>query len=116
MDLPSSSGRAPEALVVLVTVPSPGEGAVLGRALVESGLAACVNVVSGLTSIFRWEGRLEETSEALLIVKTIPRCYLDLEAAIRARHPYNVAEILAIPVWQGSEACLAWLSSSVRPA
>ena len=110
--MPSGS-EEPRAVVVLVTVPTAPEGQAMARSLVELRLAACVNVLPGVTSIYRWEGKVEESAEVLLIVKTIPAQLPELEKAIRAGHPYDVPEILTLPVHSGSEDYLRWLLSSV---
>jgi periplasmic divalent cation tolerance protein len=111
-----SSDSIPPALVVLVTAASQEEARSLARLLVEAGEAACVNVVPGVTSIYRWEGRVEEAPEWLLVIKTTPARRAALEALVRARHSCDVPEILALPVWSGSEAYLEWLRTSVRPS
>jgi periplasmic divalent cation tolerance protein len=101
------------ALVVLVTVPSSEEGTRLARIVVESRLAACVNVIPGVTSIYRWEGRVEESGECLLIMKSDADRYPDLEDRIRSLHPYDVPEIIALPVEKGSPAYLDWIRRSL---
>ncbi|MBI4591482.1 MAG: divalent-cation tolerance protein CutA [Candidatus Rokubacteria bacterium] len=102
-----------DTLVVLVTVPSIDAGTMLARALVEERLAACVNVVPGVRSIFFWEGRLQEESEALLVVKTGRDRYEALQRRILALHPYSVPEVLALPVESGFPAYVAWVRESV---
>ena len=84
-------------LVVLVTAPSEAVGLDLGRTLVDEHLAACVNVVPGLTSVYLWEGRREETAEALLLIKTRPEGYAALQRRILELHPYSVPEVLGLP-------------------
>lgn len=111
-----SSDHVPAALVVLVTVASRDEAHALGRLVVEAGEAACVNIVPGVTSVYRWEGRIEEAPEWLLVMKTTPARRAALEALVRAHHSYDVPEFLALPVWSGSEAYLEWLRASVRPS
>jgi periplasmic divalent cation tolerance protein len=103
----------PDTLVVLVTVPSVEAGAGIARALVEERLAACVNVVPGLRSIYFWEGRLRDEPEALLIVKSSRARYEALEQRVLALHPYAVPEVLALPVAGGSPAYVAWVRESV---
>ncbi len=98
-----------QALVVLITCPDPSSGETLARSLVEEGLAACVNLVPGLTSIYRWEGRLCRDSEILLVVKTRRRKLSALQGRVQALHPYTVPEILALPITAGSHAYLKWL-------
>jgi periplasmic divalent cation tolerance protein len=102
-----------EARVVLVTAPSPEVATALGRALVDERLAACVNVVPGLTSIYRWQGQREEASECLLVIKTDAARYAALERRVLELHPYSVPEILALPVDAGAPAYVEWLRESV---
>jgi periplasmic divalent cation tolerance protein len=99
--------------VVLVTAPSADAAIAIGRALVDERLAACVNVVPGLTSIYRWQGRREETSECLLMIKTDAARYAALERRVLELHPYSVPEVLALPVDAGASAYMEWLRESV---
>lgn len=101
---------ATDALVVLVTAPSADKAAELARALVEERLAACGNVVPGLRSIYRWEGRVQEDAEALLLLKTTRARFEALRERVLALHPYQVPEVLALPVEAGSAAYLAWIA------
>jgi periplasmic divalent cation tolerance protein len=105
--------RTQQPLVVLVTAPSESSALELGRALVDEQLAACVNVVPGLTSIYRWEGRREETPEALLLIKTRPEGYAALQRRILALHPYSVPEVLGLPVAEGAPAYVQWVRESI---
>lgn len=108
------SGREP-ACVVLVTAPDAETGAGIARVLVEERLAACVNVVAGLRSFYRWEGRIQEDAEVLLIVKTrVDRCEA-LAARVRTLHPYALPEVLALAATGGSDAYLAWVAAEARP-
>ncbi|HTN51294.1 MAG TPA: divalent-cation tolerance protein CutA [Anaeromyxobacter sp.] len=100
-----------EALVVLVSAPTAEKAAELARALVEERLAACGNVVPGLRSIYRWEGKVHDEAEALLLLKTTRSRLERLRERILALHPYQVPEVLALPVEAGSEAYLAWLAA-----
>lgn len=105
-----------DAFVVLVTAPSPEKAAELARALVDERLAACGNVVPGLRSIYRWQGAVQEDQEALLLLKTT-RARLDaLRARVVALHPYEVPEVLALPVEAGHPPYLAWIVESTGPA
>lgn len=101
------------ALVVLVTAPSTDAALSLGRALVDERLAACVNVVPGITSIFAWEGKREEAAEALLVIKTESRRYAALEQRVLELHLYSVPEVLALTVEAGSPAYVQWVRDSV---
>ena len=103
-----------EAIVVLVTAPSEDEGRRIGRVLVDERLAACVNVVGPIHSIYRWEGAVEDAQEWLLVVKARAADFPSLEARVRALHPYEVPEVLALPVYRGAVAYLAWLDGATR--
>lgn len=102
-----------DALVVLCTCPDADTARRLGRGLVEAGLAACVNLVPGLVSIYRWQGAVEESAELLLLAKTERAHYPALEAALRAAHPYELPAVVAVSITAGSEPYLAWLHASL---
>ncbi len=96
-------------IVVFVTASSSEEAEKIGRMLVESRLAACANVLSGIRSIFRWDNRIAVENECLMIIKTTRRRYAELEALILQHHSYSVPEIIALPVIAGSISYLNWL-------
>lgn len=100
-------------LVVLSTVATPEDAERIARALVEKGLAACVNVVPGLVSIYRWKGKVERDEERLLVIKTVGERFGALREELLRLHPYEVPELLALPVADGAPAYLAWLAESV---
>jgi periplasmic divalent cation tolerance protein len=102
-------------LVVLSTVGKAEDAERIGRALVERGLAACVNVLPAVTSIYRWKGKLEREEERLLLIKTRADRFAALRDALVALHPYEVPEVLALPVADGHAPYLQWLDASVRP-
>lgn len=102
-----------DALLVLVTAPSAEVAADLARALVEARVAACGNVVPGLRSIYRWEGKVQDEPEALLLLKTTRDRFEALRDEVLRRHPYQVPEVLALPVEAGSAAYLDWLRGQV---
>lgn len=102
----------PAALVVLVTCPDAQVAAAIAERLVTQGLAACVNHIPGITSTYQWEGRLHRDSEILLMAKTTAERLRALEASVAALHPYELPEIIALPVCGGSERYLAWLGHS----
>lgn len=106
----------PAALLVLCTCPDEPSATGIATALVAGGLAACVNRVPGVRSIYRWEGGVQEDDEVLLVIKTMPDHYAALEAMIRARHPYELPEILALPVVAGSAPYLEWIARSIPPS
>ena len=105
---------ATDAVVVLVTAGSADEAGRIGRTLVEERLAACVNVVGPIRSIYRWEGAVHDAEEWLLVVKGRAADVAALDARIRALHSYEVPEVLAIPVYGGSATYLAWLDEATR--
>lgn len=102
-----------EARVVLVTGPDAPTLERLGRTVVEEGLAACVNVLPGVRSVFRWQDRLEEADEALAILKSTASRLGALETRLRELHPYEEPEFLALAVASGAAGYLAWLSAAV---
>jgi periplasmic divalent cation tolerance protein len=104
-----------DAVVVLITVPTPDAGADVARALVEEGLAACGNVVPGLRSIYRWAGQVHDDAEALLVLKTERRLVPALKDRLPALHPYQVPELLVLAVEDGLGSYLDWVARSVRP-
>ena len=99
-------------VIVLVTAADAGEGTRIGRTLVEERLAACVNVLGPLRSVYRWQGAVEEAAEHLLLVKARAADLPALEARVRALHSYQVPEVLALRVTAGSAPYLAWLAES----
>ena len=101
-----------DALELHVTMPDKERAASLARALVDEGLAACVNIVPGVQSIYQWEGRLQEDEEVLCLIKTRPAVFDRARARILELHPYEVPEILAFAVDSGSPAYLDWLKKS----
>ena len=100
-------------IVVLCTVPTLETAERIAQAVVERRLAACVNVVPGLVSIYRWKGALQRDEERLLIVKTRAERFEALRAAIVELHPYEVPEVVALPVIAGHAPYLTWLDESV---
>jgi periplasmic divalent cation tolerance protein len=108
--MPPAAPSAPEALVVLVTAPSPEKAAALARTLVEEGLAACGNVVPGVRSIYRWQGRVCDDAEALLLLKVPAARFAALRERVVALHPYELPEVLALPVADGLDRYLRWLA------
>jgi periplasmic divalent cation tolerance protein len=102
------------ALVAISTVGKPEDAHRIARALVEKGVAACVNILPGVVSVYRWKGQVEQDAELLLVIKTTAARLADLERELRAVHPYEVPELVALPIQAGSEPYLAWLGDSVR--
>jgi periplasmic divalent cation tolerance protein len=101
------------ALMCFCTCPNPEVAHSLARTLVDARLAACVNIIAGMSSIYRWEGAICEDTEALLLIKTSDDAYPLLEAAVKAQHPYELPELIAVPVVTGFAAYLTWLSDCV---
>lgn len=102
----------PETLVVLVTVPDTHVARDLAQTIVSEQLAACVSCLPGVTSIYRWQGTLEESSEVQLLIKCTAARFEALRARVMALHPYTTPELLALPVVAGSAPYLAWLAAS----
>lgn len=100
-----------DALVVLVTAPTAEQAVELARALVDERLAACGNVLAGVRSVYRWEGSVHEDAEALLVLKTTRARFEALRERVIALHPYQVPEVLALPVEAGSADYLAWIAA-----
>jgi periplasmic divalent cation tolerance protein len=104
-----------EALIVLTNLPDAASADALAEYVVSERLAACVNILAPCRSIYRWQGRLENAEEVPLLIKTSAALYDALEAAIRARHPYELPEIVAVPISHGLPAYLAWLTAETTP-
>ncbi len=99
--------------VVLVTGPEPATLESIGRVLVEERLAACVNIIPGVTSVYRWEGEIRADSEALAVIKTTEDCVQAARLRVAELHPYDVPEFVALEVVEGSPAYLQWVRESV---
>ena len=104
------SGNTPDTLMVYCTCPDEAAGKELATSLVEQGLAGCINVVPGLTSIYKWHGEMKSGTEALLLIKTPAHKYPALEAEILAHHPYELPEIIAVSIETGLPDYLNWIS------
>ena len=99
--------------LVLSTCPEDGSAERIAAALVERGMAACVNIVKGVTSIYQWQGQRERSSEVLLLIKTRRDRYPALESELRSLHPYEVPEIIALSLEDGLAAYLAWVDQEL---
>jgi periplasmic divalent cation tolerance protein len=106
----------PEYVIVLTTLPGDADAPRLARTLVEERLAACVNLLPLMESLFRWEGQVEQDSERQVIIKTSRDRVPALWERLRELHPYEVPEFLVLPVHDGSDAYLRWIAASVTPA
>ncbi len=107
-----SLSMTPDAILVLTACPDEATAARIARDLVESGLAACVSRLPGVHSTYRWEGRVQDEPEVLLIIKTLATRFETLEMRLKSLHPYQVPEIIALPVVKGSSEYLAWLQAA----
>jgi len=96
-------------IVVLITAPDTELASIIARSLVEGGLAACVNIVSNVRSIYRWQGKIEDDHEVLMLAKTRSDLFDALSEQVKALHNYAVPDIIALPVTAGSEDYLEWL-------
>ena len=103
-----------EYIQVATTVSTEEEARAIASLLVEQRLAACVQVIGPITSHYRWQGKIETAGEYLCLAKSRVALYPEIEAAIKAIHPYEVAEIIATPIIAGSNAYLAWLTAEVK--
>ncbi len=104
----------PEALLVITTMPDSAAAERLSRSLVEQGLAACVNIGAPVTSIYRWDGEMQQGSEVMLTIKTTQERYPALERAITEGHPYELPELIAVPITNGLPGYLAWIEECTR--
>ncbi len=100
--------------MVFCTCPDEAVALDIARVLVREGLTACVNRIAAVTSVYQWEGELCEASEQLLVIKTTPARYEALEMRLKALHPYEMPEIIAVPVVTGSSPYLAWLAAATQ--
>ena len=99
-----------ETLMVFTNAPDEASAERIARHLVENHLAACVNALAPCRSVYRWQGAVEEAQEIPLLIKTTAARYPEVEAAIRALHPYELPEVLAVRVERGLPAYLAWVA------
>jgi periplasmic divalent cation tolerance protein len=102
-----------ELLVVLCTFPDMDKARQIGSRLVELRLAACVNLLPGAHSIYRWQGKIETANEVVALIKTTPALYLTLEENLKELHPYDVPEIIALPVEKAQELYQRFVQEAV---
>lgn len=107
---------APETLLVFTNLPDQASALALARTLVERRLAACVNVLGGATSVYRWQQAVETAHEAPVLIKTRRPLYAEVEATIREIHPYELPEIIAVPVERGLPRYLEWVLAETSAA
>ena len=101
-------------LLVLTNLPDRAAAERLAGALVEQRVAACVNILAPCRSVYRWKDAVQHDDEHPVLIKTTAECYPALEAAIRAGHPYELPEIIAVPVERGLPAYLAWVDAETK--
>jgi periplasmic divalent cation tolerance protein len=115
MSTPSTQGaplQAPDAVVCLITTPQPDAHSIAST-VIDKKLAACVNIVPLVQSLYWWEGKVEQDEEALLVVKTTRAAISQLDELLRTIHPYETFELIALDVVAGSRPYLEWIDSSV---
>jgi len=102
-------------IVVFCTCPDQVTAQKIAYNLMENRLAACVNIVPGLTSVYTWQGKICQDAEVLLIIKTKQSCWDSLQQKIRELHPYEAPEIIDLPIIKGDKTYLQWISDCVKP-
>jgi periplasmic divalent cation tolerance protein len=103
-----------EYLLISITTNSPEEAESIAKALVQERLAACVNIIPAIISIYRWQGKVHRDSEVLLVAKSRPELFEPLAARVKELHSYEVPEIIAVPIVAGSKAYLSWIDEAVK--
>lgn len=104
-----------QVLVVMTHLPNVTAAEALACELVEARLAACVNILPAVQSVYRWQGQVEKTTESTLLIKTTQRHYVALEAAIHAAHPYELPAVIALSVTTGLPSYLQWVVAEITP-
>jgi periplasmic divalent cation tolerance protein len=99
-------------IIVFITASKEDEAVTIARALVEAGLAGCVNIIRNIRSIYRWQGNIEDDNEVLMIAKTKKKLFKVLEKKVKELHSYDVPEIIAMPIAEGSNDYLKWLKDA----
>jgi periplasmic divalent cation tolerance protein len=102
------------ALLVLTNLPDNESATMIAQHLVELGVAACVNILPNVKSVYRWQGKIETAGETTLLIKTTQARYAELEAALTAVHPYEVPEIIAVPIGAALPAYLDWIDQETK--
>ena len=108
------SSSDPRVILVLTTIAAEADGAALARVLVAERLAACVNILPAMTSVYRWKGQVEQDREQQVVIKTTRDRLAALEARVRELHTYDLPEFLVIEAGGGAEAYLTWVEESVK--
>ncbi len=96
------------------TTPDTGTSERLAGLLVESGLAACVNIIPGMTSVYEWQGKIEKEQECLLIIKSTEEKYKQIEDMIIENHPYDLPEVISVKIEKGYDQYLKWIEQTVK--
>ncbi len=104
----------PEVIVVITNLPDRAAAEHIAEALVTEGVAACVNLLADCASVYRWQGKIERSSEVPLLIKTTRAAYPRLESALRSLHPYELPEIIALPVSAGLPEYLNWVAQETN--
>lgn len=104
----------PEILLVLTTMPNRDSAVKLAADLVEAGLAGCVNIGAPVTSVYRWDGEMQQGTEVMLTIKTSAARYPALQQAIVDGHPYELPEVIAVPITAGLDRYLAWIETCTK--
>jgi periplasmic divalent cation tolerance protein len=107
-------GKKPKHLLVLTTCPGSITAKKMANELVVERLAACVQIIPGVQSFFRWVGKVDTSEELLLLIKTTSERLPDLQTRIKSLHPYELPEIVAVPISDGLEGYLAWIEANTR--
>lgn len=100
-------------IVVLVTAKNRAEAEKISQTLLEEKLVACVNIIDSVVSFFRWQGKIDRAEECLIIMKTHKRLFAELVERVKVLHSYDVPEVLALPVFEGSSDYLGWIKDSL---
>lgn len=103
-----------ETILVISSFPDAESAGKMAAALIETRLAACVNILQPCRSVYRWQGKTETAQEVPLFIKTTASCYTRVEAAIRQGHPYELPEIIAVPITAGLPAYLDWVAAETE--
>lgn len=105
--------QSSDAILVLTNLPDQTSAENLAHYLITEKLAACVNILAPCVSIYHWQGKIERATEIPLLIKTTAQCYVSMEEAIRKQHPYELPEIIHVPITGGLPAYLAWLTGEI---
>ncbi len=111
--LVSNKKRSTQFMAVFVTVPTPSDADLIGSQVVKKGLAACANVIPGITSIYKWKGKIEKGNEVLIMFKTASSRYQALEQLVRRLHRYDIPEVIGVGIDCGFTQYLEWISQNV---